>query len=673
DDVPVGPLPLEPGAVVVATGGARGITAACLLGLARRVPLRLHLIGSSRLEDVPEDLLAAPDDELPLLRARFIAAERAACPGVSVREINGRFDRLLNARESRLNLAALRELCGEDEVRFHTADVTDPQAVRRTAERIGDGVDLLVNGAGLHHPGDITRKDLPGMRRVRDVKLFGYHHLRDAFRPRLWCNFGSVTGLAGLPGESDYSPANDFLTGAAQAALDEGEFTIAWTIWDETGLGSGSVVQSYTARTARLSRMSTAEGVAHFLDELSRPRRDRLVTYLGEAEFTSFDARFPGFRTPPNTSPGRPAPTSTPPDLTVTAKPRPGLPSPRTTPPGRSAMQNTPPAPAPPTKTRPNLPNPPHTPTDPAPPAKTPAAPLTSQPPLPSLPRPAKTPTGIPASPDTSPGLLGPPDSPGRWALALSVGTHPFLRDHMIDGRPTLPGVMLADLAVEAARALVPELPVRVVENLAFSAWVRARADGTPVVYRVTARAVGAGGARSVAVVVRSDAVAPDGRVLARDREHFRAVVRLGGPAPLPVPVGDTGHQLLPEVADLYYDDASPAVLTGVFRATENWRTRSCLWYPDPQLLAALPRLSTPCVLLDSLARTRWLGGPRVAVPHRVDRIALHTEGDDTDLARAHPEGIRLAHCTTTGVSTARAADGRVLAQITGLHGTELT
>jgi len=592
DDAPVGPLPLEPGAVVVATGGARGITAACMLGLAQRVPLRLHLIGSSRLEDVPEDLLAAPDDELPGMRAQFIAAERAARPGVSVREINGRFDRLLSARESRLNLAALRELCGEDNVRFHTANVTDPEAVRRTAERIGAEVDLLVNGAGLHHPGDITRKDLPGMRRVRDVKLFGYHHLRDAFRPRLWCNFGSVTGLAGLPGESDYSPANDFLAGAAQAAVEEGEFTIAWTIWDETGLGSGSVVQSHTARTARLSRMSTAEGVAHFLDELSRPRRDRLVTYLGEAEYTSFDARFPGLRTTPEATPD-------------------------------------------------HLP-------------------------------PAQTQTGRPVPQSTPPGLLGPPHAPGHWTLTLSLGTHPFLQHHMIDGRPTLPGVMLADLAVQAARTLVPDLPVRAVENLAFSAWVRARADGTPVVHRVAARAVGTGTARSVAVVVRSDTVAPDGRVLARDREHFRAVVRLGGPAPLPVPVGEDDGHLLPEVADLYYDDASPAVLTGVFRATENWRTRSCLWRPDPQLLAGLPRLSTPCVLLDSLARTQWLGGPRVAVPHRVDRIALHTEGDDTDLARAHPEGVRLAHCATTGVCTARTADGRVLAQITGLYGTEL-
>ncbi|MDX3385867.1 SDR family oxidoreductase [Streptomyces niveiscabiei] len=624
DDVPVGPVALAPGSVVVATGGARGITAACLIGLAGRVPVRLHLIGSSRLEDVPEELLAARDGELPRLRAEFIAGQRAALPGLSVREINQRFERLLNARESRVNLARLRELCGAENVRFHTADVTDAEAVRRAAEAIGP-VDLLVNGAGVHHPGDITRKDLPGMRRVRDVKVAGYHHLRDAFSgvsaPRLWCNFGSVTGLVGLPGESDYSPANDFLAGAAEAAGNDGEFTIAWTIWDETGLGSGSVVQSYTARTARLSRMTTAEGVAHFLDELARPRGDRLVTFLGEAEHASFDRQFPGLRDSPALPPS---------------------PGPRN-PPGRRSASGLPGSPG--------VPISPELPASPALPAS----------------------HGLPASPERpgSPGLLGEPSGPGLWQFSLDVRTHPFLLDHMIDGRPTLPGVMLADLAVQAARALVPGLPVRAVENLVFSAWVRARPDGTPAAYRVTARAGGGTGPRSVAVVVRSDTVAPDGRVLARDREHFRAVVRLGGPAPLPVPTGEPGADW-PAVTDPYYQDTSPALLTGVFRATEDWRAgpggSSCRWRPG----AGLPRLGTPCVLLDSLARTRWLART-AAVPRRATRIALHTDADDTSLARAHPEGLVLSHCAATGVCTARTADGRVLAQITGLTGTELT
>ncbi|MFE9040507.1 SDR family oxidoreductase [Streptomyces sp. NPDC007818] len=618
-------LPLEPGAVVVATGGARGITAACLLALADRTPLRVHLVGSSRLDDVPDDLLDIPEEALPAARARHIGAERSRHPERPVREINAEFDRLVHARESALTLRRLRAACGDDHVHFHTCDVTDPKAVQALADavRSREGhVDLLVNGAGLHHPGDITRKTLPGMRRVRDVKLYGYHHLRAAFTgalaPRLWCNFGSVTGVAGLPGESDYSPANDFLSGAAQAGPC-GEYTIAWTIWDETGLGSGAVVQSHTARTARLSRMTTEEGVAHFLSELRRRPgcEDRLVTFVGEAEHHSFDRLFPGLRAARAEGPG----------------------SART-----------------PRRTRPDD-------GEPAPPAA----------------------TGLP-------GLLSSPaerhDDRASWILALDVDTHRFLLDHLVDGRPTVPGVLLADIAVQAARTLVPDAAVRAIDDLAFSAWVRARRDGAPARFRVDARRTearadarrGTGDTCAVAVTIRSDTTAPDGRILSRDREHFRATVRLGDPPLAPAPHRLPAGPRRP-VADPYYSPASPVRLTGAFHATDACHTTdlgaTARWRPDPGRLDGLPRLGTPCTLLDSLARTPALqpgpdGRHPVPVPRSIERITLYAAGDDRTLLTAHPDGLLLHHSPATATSTATTDDGRVIARVTGMRGTTL-
>ncbi|MFJ7194063.1 MULTISPECIES: SDR family oxidoreductase [unclassified Streptomyces] len=617
-----GALPLAPRAVVVATGGARGITAACLLGLAHHLPLRVHVVGSSRPADVPDDLLSSPDQDLPAARARYIADQRSRTPRRPVGEISASFDRLLHARESALTLRALSELCGADQVHFHTCDVTDANAVRALADavRAQEGhVDLLVNGAGLHHPGDITRKTLPGMRRIRDVKLSGYHHLRAAFTgalaPRLWCNFGSVTGVAGLPGESDYSPANDFLSAAALVG-DDGEFTISWTVWDETGLGSGAIVQSHTARTARLSRMTTAEGVTHFLTELRRRShegggKDRHVTFVGEAEHRSFDTRFPGLRATGKTGRHHPA--------------------------------------APGVTTRPT--------DDDVPP---------------------RTSGGTPA------GLLGDPVTRhadhATWHLVLDLDTHVFLRDHLVDGKPTVPGVMLADIAVQAARALAPGLTPRGVDDLGFNAWVRARTDGRPARFRVEARRRGTRTACSVGVTIRSDVIAPDGRVLSHDREHVRATVRLGGPAPLPEPYGPLAATRR-TVDDPYYDAASPVLLTGAFRATDQCGTTgsgTCArWRPDPEQLSALPRLSTPAVLLDSLARTPALepapdGHHPVAVPQHIERIALYEPGDDHDLIRTHPDGLRLHHSPATDTSTATTQDGRVVAQISGMRATVL-
>lgn len=589
-----GLLPLKPGAVVVATGGARGITAACLLGLAERIPLRVHVIGTSTPGDVPPDLLAADDAELPRLRARFIAEQRGERPDRSVREITARFDRLVHARESHRTLALLRDRCGTDNVHFHTCDVTNAHMVRTTAALIRereDRIDLLIHGAGLHNPGDITRKDLAGMRRIRDVKLHGYHHLHDAFtgthRPRLWCNFGSVTGLFGMPGESDYAPANDFLAGAALAAgPGGGEYTIAWTIWDETGLGSGAIAQAYAARTAQLTRMSTEEGVAHFLDELSRGPEPRLVTFIGDDERRTLHERFPGF--------------------------------------------------------------------------------ITS------------------AAPTAQPGLLGAPHrrsgDEAYWELTLSMRTHAFLHDHLVDGKPTLPGVMLVDIALQAAAVLVPGALPNTVEDLTFSAWIRARTDGTPSVYGVLARRVPHRGQDAVEVVIRSDTTAPDGRVLVRDREHFRATVPLTATRPPthhPIHTGDPWRA----VEDPYYHPDSPVQLTGPFRATRDCRSgpNACgsRWQPDPDSLDRLPDLATPPVLLDSLARTSGLapdeqGRQTVFVPRRIRRITVHWNGRDGEALQAHHNGILLRHDPENATSTACTPQGQVLAEVVGLEQTVL-
>ncbi|MCX2954717.1 SDR family oxidoreductase [Lentzea sp. NEAU-D7] len=297
--------PLRPGSVVVVTGGARGITAACAKELAARTPLRLWLLGSSRLQDVPDELLDAGAEQLPGLRAAFLQAERARTPGATVREVMARFDRLLNARESQRNLRELRALCGEDAVDYLTCDLTDAEAVRSTVEAIRQvtpDVDLLVHGAGLHNGGDISRLTIDGLRHVRGVKVDGYRNLKAAFgtaQPAQWCNFGSVAGLVGLPGETDYAPGNDFLHGAArQAALVRGadERTLIWPIWAEIGMGGSELMQGNNERAGIMAPLAPAEGVRHLATELSTPSvAQPLVAFLNAKERATFGEQFPGF------------------------------------------------------------------------------------------------------------------------------------------------------------------------------------------------------------------------------------------------------------------------------------------------------------------------------------------------------------------------------------------
>ncbi|WP_460446840.1 SDR family NAD(P)-dependent oxidoreductase, partial [Angustibacter aerolatus] len=311
DDVPL--QPLRAGAVVVATGGARGITAACVRGLARRTPITVWLLGSSRLTDVPDELLQADDGQLPALRVAWLREQRTLDPGAGLRELGRRFDRLLAARESQQTLQELRAVCGPGAVRYRTCDLTDAAAVQAVADEVratSAQIDLVLHGAGLHDGGDISRLTLDGLRRIRDVKLRGYHHLRAAFsdpEPVLFASFGSVAGLVGLNGECDYAPGNDVLHGAATygtAALGRRELTFAWPIWSDIGMGGSELVQANNAENAIMTSLDPAEGVAHFVRELlAGPPHAPVVSYLHPREIGTFSQRFPGFVAP--AEPGR--------------------------------------------------------------------------------------------------------------------------------------------------------------------------------------------------------------------------------------------------------------------------------------------------------------------------------------------------------------------------------
>ncbi|RAS70679.1 beta-ketoacyl synthase-like protein [Lentzea atacamensis] len=579
-----GELPLKPGAVVVATGGARGITSAVVTSLARRAPLRLWLLGSSHLDSVPEELLRAREDELPSHRAAYLAGQREQGRTASVRELNRRFDTLLHARESLLTLNTLRDLCGPDNVHFITCDVTDRTAVHHAAAEVYSAageVHLLINGAGVHHAGRIERKSLTGARRIRDVKLLGYHHLREAFTnpaPRLWCNFGSIAGLVGLPGESDYGPANDFLSAAASASEPgTGEFTICWPIWDTTGLGAASGIGGHTAG-GRLSRISTREGVDHFLTELSARQRAPVSSLLGHAEHRSIREQFPGHLV-------------------------------------------------------------------------------------------AEASVGH---------FLGTPDTrrPDRmtWPLVLDLGHKPYLRNHTVHGRPTVPGMMLTEIAVEAATMLLPGHPLRALRDIRFSAFVTARTG--PVVYEVTATHVTS---NVVTVTVCSHIAAPDGQRHLRDREHFRATVQLGdSPAPPATPPAPTG-QLMP---DPFSSNDSTVRVTGIFDTTRDWRQDDtglhARWHPSLDGHEELDSLAIPSLLLDGLIRTAAVRPTRsglrnTAVPVSVEQLTVYTTHNDRNLAQANPTGINLSYQNADDSCTAYTPAGLVLARLDGVRVAETT
>ncbi|MEU4805112.1 SDR family NAD(P)-dependent oxidoreductase [Actinosynnema sp. NPDC023587] len=261
-----------------------------------------------------------------------------------------------------------------------------------------------------------------------------------------------------------------------------------------------------------------------------------------------------------------------------------------------------------------------------------------------------------------------------------------FLAGHLVDGYPTLPGTFVPELAAEAAKVLVPHRVPAVFEDLVLSAFLRLYPDRGPQPKKIHARLLGEDGAESVVRVrVLADVVAPDGRVLVADREHFAVTVRMrDGYRPAPR-WEHWAEGVTRSVADPYHAPDSSVLLTGVFVSTADTRLhdrgkRARLALDRDGVRRWFPDLLVPSVLLDGLARVAVLDlvdGHRtpVAVPRSIRRIEVFSAHNDLSLLDervelyATPAGLDLEDPGAANLCVAATADGRVLLRIEGTAG----
>ncbi len=224
--------------VIVVTGGARGVTASCVRGLAEVAPLRLALLGRSSLEDEPAGLANAKDG--PALKAAIVAAARARGESILPKDVAASARRVLAVREIGQTLDKLRELGSE--VEYFPCDVTDAGAIGRTLDAVRarwHSIDGLIHGAGVVEDKRIADKSREQFERVFGTKVLGLRNLLDAIHDdqvRFILLFSSVAGRYGNAGQVDYAMANATM---CQMALDEAARrgnclvrALGWGPWD---------------------------------------------------------------------------------------------------------------------------------------------------------------------------------------------------------------------------------------------------------------------------------------------------------------------------------------------------------------------------------------------------------------------------------------------------------
>ena len=284
--------------VVLATGGARGITAETLRGLAKPGNT-LILTGRSPLENEPAELAAFADSSS--LRDHFVAEVRAGRAKWNPREIQKRVGNVLAQREMRANIADF-EASGA-RVEYVAVDVTDEQGIRALVQDITQRhgpISGVVHGAGIIEDKLLADKASDSWSRVVETKVIGLLLLQKYLDPKalkFFTVFSSVAGRYGNSGQSDYACANELMNRLCVALQSRwGEHVavsaLCWGPWGATKFGAGMVTAETEAKFARIGvKLVSAElGRKLFREELTRIAGTPVEIVCGEAAWDTREA-----------------------------------------------------------------------------------------------------------------------------------------------------------------------------------------------------------------------------------------------------------------------------------------------------------------------------------------------------------------------------------------------
>jgi hypothetical protein len=264
-----GDLP-RAGDVWLVTGGARGVTAACGVGLARRFGVRLAVVGSTAPVAIDRGWLGLDAAGRKALGGRIMAQARQR--GEDPRAARRAVEKSLEITESLERFAT----AGID-ARYFPCDLADPIAVGGLVARVQRELGTirgLVHGAGYEAAGSFATKTVAGLRATLGPKAAGLTNLLESLAGdelRFLVAFGSTSGRLGGFGQADYSLANDLLAKLVDRFRRERpscrSTVFHWPAWDEVGMATRPESRFALERFG-IRFMPLAEGVGHFLAEI---------------------------------------------------------------------------------------------------------------------------------------------------------------------------------------------------------------------------------------------------------------------------------------------------------------------------------------------------------------------------------------------------------------------
>jgi len=283
--LPTGGQPCVDGdSVLVVSGGARGVTAASLLELARQAHPRIALLGRTILKKEPACCHDVSGDAA--LKQALLRDAQSRGEQLTPADLGRMTSRIQSRREICATLDALGEAGAE--AQYFSCDIGDAQLVNQTLLQVRDTfgpITGIVHGAGVLADKMLSQKTDEQFSWVFGAKVAGLHNLLAATREdplRMICMFSSVAARAGNAGQSDYAMANEVLNRVAHheagRRVDCVVKTINWGPW-KSGMVTAALEQKFAEMGVPLIPLD--DGARRFVDELQRAAPGEIETVVG--------------------------------------------------------------------------------------------------------------------------------------------------------------------------------------------------------------------------------------------------------------------------------------------------------------------------------------------------------------------------------------------------------
>ena len=228
--------------MILATGGARGVTAVLLDAILQDHGCTVIAVGRSELE-APQ--FHGTKEEV---ETQFYQAYVRENPSASVVEMRKRFE---SARARWEAWRTMEQFSKLGRAEYLSADLGDADAVSRVVAEVArkyGKIDLVLHGAGVQFSKRLEDRTLEEFRLVYGVKVTGLHNIISACERELGRTVDahvltSAYSVFGNDGQHDYGAANetlDRLCGLSTGHSDHDWSSTSWLAWDGIGMTRGS-------------------------------------------------------------------------------------------------------------------------------------------------------------------------------------------------------------------------------------------------------------------------------------------------------------------------------------------------------------------------------------------------------------------------------------------------